>query len=55
MKAPQEIKRWVAKRRSQSGKKNGVVTWIFEQLCRASSDYSAQRLVAGVFTLIQWK
>lgn len=30
MKAPQEIKRYVAKARSRRGKSNGVVRWLFD-------------------------
>ena len=30
MKAPQEIKRYVAKARSRRGKSNGVVSWLFD-------------------------
>lgn len=30
MKAPKEVKRWIAKRRHHDGKKNGVVSWLFD-------------------------
>lgn len=30
MKAPREIKRYIAKARSYRGKPNGVVRWLFE-------------------------
>lgn len=30
MKAPKEIRRWVAKRRRSDSKKNGVVSWLFD-------------------------
>lgn len=30
MKAPQEIKRWIAVARRAQGKPNGVVSWLFD-------------------------
>lgn len=30
MKAPKEIKRWIAVIRHHSGKKNGVISWLFD-------------------------
>lgn len=30
MKAPREIRQWIAKARSHQGKPNGVVKWLFE-------------------------
>lgn len=30
MKAPKEVKQWIAKARSVRGKKNGVVSWLWE-------------------------
>jgi hypothetical protein len=30
MKAPKETRQWINKMRSLSGKKNGVVKWLFE-------------------------
>jgi hypothetical protein len=30
MKAPQEIKRWIARARRDRGKSNGVVSWLFD-------------------------
>jgi len=30
MKAPKEIKNWINQRRKREGKKNGVVSWLFD-------------------------
>lgn len=30
MKAPREIKQWISRARSDRGKSNGVVRWLFE-------------------------
>lgn len=30
MKAPKEIRAWINRRRSESGKKSGVVRWLFD-------------------------
>ena len=46
MKLPKELKQYVNRRRSQDGKKNGVVKWLFEgrkierMICKNKRDKS---------------
>ena len=44
MKASKEIKRWINKRRSESGKKNGVVSWLWDAPDMEVKDANSKKL-----------